>query len=494
MSTYLVNMAEDEGAVAMTFGRGRFLGDSTPVRGIKTVGHPVLSSTRMHHDITSPHQQTPDPATNITGIGRGLSAVRPRTSFSTHMHTDTSPIMQHKSSEDLSSPDLGNLITQLAHQIGESIANQIQKTAGNQSDKSAPTPSVNMAEGPPELNLTGVKLVMQADVKEPPHFRGDETDKYTVHEWEEVMDVYLKKRGIPPNEHSHEIISKLVGKAKDVVRVTLRSIPSLKPAEDPKLVFDILKQHFSEVTYSSMPLADFYNTLPLTAENPMDYWIRLNKAVDVADECLRRQGRNIENPAHEVTMMFVKHCPDPALANVLKCKTSEKWTSHEIQEHLIEHQREFKKKIQDKTCRPPHHRQFGAHAQVSTLEDATTDNVREHTSEQSMMGPSSTSPVENTCIQSLIGLLNRVLEQKTQSAINTGPSREQANPFQRRCKVCQAVDHSTTMHCRQENLCMNCFRPGHWRRECRQRRSGQNAPPHSNQSQPREGRDTAPLN
>ncbi|KAI3369532.1 hypothetical protein L3Q82_007742 [Scortum barcoo] len=45
---------------------------------------------------------------------------------------------------------------------------------------------------------------------------------------------------------------------------------------------------------------DVYNTLPLTGENPMDYWIRLNKAVDVADECLRRQGRNIENPAHEM--------------------------------------------------------------------------------------------------------------------------------------------------------------------------------------------------
>lgn len=86
------------------------------------------------------------------------------------------------------------------------------------------------------------------------------------------MDIYLKKRGIPPYEHSQEIISRLVGKAR--ARVTLRSIPSLKPAEDPKLVFDILKQHFSEVIYSSMPLADFYNTLPLTGENPMDYWIR----------------------------------------------------------------------------------------------------------------------------------------------------------------------------------------------------------------------------
>lgn len=191
-------------------------------------------------------------------------------------------------------------------------------------------------------------------------------------------------------------------------------------------------------------------------------------------------------------MMFVKHCPDPALT-VLKCKTAEKWTSHEIQEHLIEYQREAKTKNLGKECRPPHHRQVGAHAQVSTLEDVTTDNVRGHPNEQSVMGPSSTS-VKNVCIQSLIGLLDRVLEQKTQSALNIGPNREQAKPFQGRCKVCQASDHSTTMHCRQENLCMSCFRPGHWRRECRQRKSRHNAPPQHYQSQPREEQDMPPLN
>ena len=72
-------------------------------------------------------------------------------------------------------------------------------------------------------------------------------------------------------------------------------------AENSKLVFDILKQHFSEVTDSSMPLAD---------------------------------------PSHEVTMTLVKHSPDPAPASDLKCKISEKWTAKEIQEHLIENQRE----------------------------------------------------------------------------------------------------------------------------------------------------------
>ncbi len=49
---------------------------------------------------------------------------------------------------------------------------------------------------------------------------------------------------------------------------------------------DIFKQHFNVLTYSSMPLADFYGTLPAPEETAMEYGIRLNKAVDIADECL----------------------------------------------------------------------------------------------------------------------------------------------------------------------------------------------------------------
>lgn len=35
---------------------------------------------------------------------------------------------------------------------------------------------------PYELNLSGVKLVMQSVVKEPPTFRGDNSDTFSVHE------------------------------------------------------------------------------------------------------------------------------------------------------------------------------------------------------------------------------------------------------------------------------------------------------------------------
>ncbi|KAK0147695.1 hypothetical protein N1851_012829 [Merluccius polli] len=75
-----------------------------------------------------------------------------------------------------------------------------------------------------------------------------------------------------------------MGKARDVVKVTLRHNPSLD--KTPELIFDLLKQHFGELTYSSMPMADFYNTRPLQYEGVMEYWIRLNNAIDIADECL----------------------------------------------------------------------------------------------------------------------------------------------------------------------------------------------------------------
>jgi hypothetical protein len=154
-----------------------------------------------------------------------------------------------------------------------------------------------------------MNLVMQSDVREPPCFRGDGSDKYSVHEWEELMDVFLRKRGLPVIEQSQEIMSKLMGSARDIIKITLSSNTSLKPHENPKVIIDILKQHFSELTYSSMPLDDFYNTLPVLGENALEYWIRLNKAVYVADECLRRQGRSTEDSSREVMMMFFETLP-----------------------------------------------------------------------------------------------------------------------------------------------------------------------------------------
>lgn len=98
-------------------------------------------------------------------------------------------------------------------------------------------------------------------------------------------------------------------------------------------------QYFSN-TSSCLSLQDFYSTLPHLGENPIDYWIRLNKAADMAEEGLERQGRHMYDMGGEIAKMFVKHCPDLTLASVFKYKQIHEWTSKEIQERIDEHQRE----------------------------------------------------------------------------------------------------------------------------------------------------------
>lgn len=223
------------------------------------------------------------------GRGRGLfripSESEPRTPGPTSSVLDT-PVLTSTRYVDRAmanpvdqNPDLGSLIYEIAEKLGQSITAQLL------SDRSM---HGSNSEKPTEMSLSNVKLVMQSDVKEPPIFRGDGSDKLTVEEWENLMSLYLRKRAIPIHEQSQEILDRLMGKAGDVVRIKLRDYTSVDHSKSPQLIFDILKQHFSTIAYSSMPLADFYNTLPMPYENVMEYWIGLNKTMDVAKECLER--------------------------------------------------------------------------------------------------------------------------------------------------------------------------------------------------------------
>ncbi|KAK0154900.1 hypothetical protein N1851_002792 [Merluccius polli] len=175
------------------------------------------------------------------------------------------PPCELQSPQTASHVELSILISELASQIGQSIAAQLQ---GDKRDSGFMSPGVYKPEQTPtELNLSGVKLVMQSDVKEPPVFRGDNSDKCSVREWVEMVEMYFVKRNIPAHQQSQDILARLMGKARDVVKVTLHHNPSLD--KTPELIFDLLKQHFGELTYSSMPMADFYNTRPLQYEGVM---------------------------------------------------------------------------------------------------------------------------------------------------------------------------------------------------------------------------------
>ncbi|KAG1950297.1 hypothetical protein F2P79_010868 [Pimephales promelas] len=108
-------------------------------------------------------------------------------------------------------------------------------------------------------------------------------------------------------------------------------------------------------------------------EDAMEYWIRLNKTVDVADEYLKRQGRSIDDPGHEVSMMFIKYCPDQSLRGVFKFKSAEKWSAA------------------DSTPAP----------------DTTAPSVPSPV-------PMTAASVDNVCMRSLVNLLDRLVTQHTQ--------------------------------------------------------------------------------
>lgn len=251
---------------------------------------------------------------------------------------------------------------------------------------------------------------------------------------------------------SQEILSKLMGKAGDVVRIKLRNNKSIDHTRYPHMIFDILKQHFSELTYSSMPLADFYSTLPKSGEDAMEFWIRLNRTVEVADECLRRQGRSIEDPSHEVSMMFIKHCPDQSLANVFKFKSARQWSACEIQERLDEH-------MQDRKSRTAAGGQFElgmverrvrSQCHVPLVGEAPVLSAAASASPTPFPAPPDGPGGDHDYMRSLVGLLDRLVTVQTQ--VPASATARVPDIPRRLCRVCNSPDHSTLSHCRGESM------------------------------------------
>ena len=232
-----------------------------------------------------------------------------------------------------------DMILQLGSQIGDSIVAKLMSSGaiGNVSQIGAP--SHNQVTQPcsnanTSSENTHVRVIVKSD-KEPIIFRGDKTDKYTVTEWVDLMKSYIRKQDYDVSLQTEEVM----GKARDVVKIGLRSDPALSASCTPDVIYNILIQYFSS-TSSCLPLQDFYSTLPNSGENPIDYWIRLNKAADVTEEGLKQQGRLMDNMGGEIAKMFVKHCPDPEFASVFKYKQIHEWTPKEIQMRVDEYQRE----------------------------------------------------------------------------------------------------------------------------------------------------------
>ncbi|XP_063055553.1 uncharacterized protein LOC134449508 [Engraulis encrasicolus] len=414
---------------------------------------------------------------------------------------------------------LTDMVGQLGAQIGESIvakllsAGAVNLNSGVQSTTSPNTSVTHTSTDSHTATQTDSQVTVHVKSdKEPEFFRGAASDKYPVQDWIDIMKAYLRKQRCPVEEQAEEILGKLMGKAKDVVRVALRSDSSLNVRQKPELIYDMLMQYFSDSS-SCLPLADFYSTLPKPGESPVDYWLRVNKAAELAADGLRRQGRGMENQSEEVARMFVKHCSDPELSSIFKCKPIQEWNTKDIQLRIDDYQREQRSsgKIRSDAQVKSHTATLldmqhdaalysqplpgQSHAQYSTPHSRSPPPAAAvasptyhmpcppHITAQSQIYPPSqthcppmcspTSAVFQNSQASEDSILNRMVAMMEQM-MNTvqrrgGPPRGrgfQGGRREKACRVCNDSKHSTVTHCKSERLCFNCFAPGHTKAAC----------------------------
>ena len=405
---------------------------------------------------------------------------------------------------------LTDMVGQLGAQIGESIVAKLMSAGVVTMNGGSRTTSANQSayDDTNGHDATHVTVHVKSD-RELQTFRGDNSDKYSVQDWIDMTKTYLRKQGVPVCDQAEEIMNHLMGKARDVVKIALRSDPLLDVTQNPELMYDVLLHYFSDAP-SCLPLADFYATLPKHKENPVDYWIRLNKAADLALEGLRRRGKQTENMNGEVALMFVKHCPDPELSCTLKCKPMHEWTSRDVQLRIDDYQSELRA-----SCRLSGIAQLKSHtttvssegpSQPSTSETVIKPSHAPGPLPSSLQGqhhlciPSCAAPAtgsgqnESQCAsnhasvpvvaqnlqQSEESLLTRMvdmfqemmekLQHRNVSHSTRGGKFQHARSDRRSreatCKVCNNPSHTTTSHCISDKLCFSCFAPGHTRLNC----------------------------
>ena len=125
---------------------------------------------------------------------------------------------------------LSDMMGQLGTQIGESIVAKLM-SAGvvnmtpQLHDTSSPIHMVDDSNAVRQ-EASHVTVHVKSD-REPQIFRGDGTDRYSVQDWIDLTKAYLRKQKCPVHEQAEEIMGRLVGKARDIVRVSLRSDQTL---------------------------------------------------------------------------------------------------------------------------------------------------------------------------------------------------------------------------------------------------------------------------
>ena len=384
----------------------------------------------------------------------GDDTVRNRISFSTPVRQELSP--QASTRSDTPTVLTSEQVRDISFNISQAVSANILHTMHSGS------PSLSTGHSPGGgsfIDGSQLNLVLKSQKKEPPFFRGDNSDKFSLSEWEGLMRAYLGRSGYTGRECVDELVGRLVGRARDVVRIWLRSNSHVFDSGDVEAVFGVLRQHFDSVVRSGMPLADFYATLPYPSEQPLDYWIRLNKAAEVVEQSMGKGSKALQPQTVEVAAMFIRHCPEKDLSLMFLSKPQTMWTACEVQSQLDE----FLRSRAGKVGHVSQHTTLTA----TPVSGAVVSSVP--TGESTVgVGKLGSAAAEGTKIDRLLDVLEKMVVCNAQVAGQ--PRQSVTRNF--RCGVCQSSDHSTQSHCRLHNLCFLCFSPGHTRLQCQGRSLG----------------------
>lgn len=410
--------------------------------------------------------------------GMAAHASRPLVSDLHNAHTQQGSPSTHQgpcTSTPVNTQDILGQMGDIVQHIGQQLADSIL-THLSRSSPVAPLPAHSAHSGSHTLVHDSVAssssqrhVVSQRKLRDPPTFRGDNSDSVTLEEWIEITQTFIKRGGLSTEEQGEEILIHLRGKAKDVVKVGVKS-SGVDIRRGPDSIYSLLRKHFSCKEFSPLPLQDFYTTLPEPQEDPYDYWLRLNRAADVAAECLKEQGKQQDSLSVEVTRMFIRNCPNSELALTFRSKTIDKWSASEVQEILTEyHSEKFIRAVSTKKDR-------------AVMEKAVAVNRMEVNSSPvplcNVQSPPQLTSTDHSAMERLIGMLEKVLVSNNQSR----PTSRRTSGLPRiqglsdsPCLVCKDSSHSALSHCKDNRLCFQCFSPDHARDRCPHR--GRSAAP-----------------
>lgn len=143
----------------------------------------------------------------------------------------------------------------------------------------------------------------------------------------------------------------------------------------------------------------------------------------------------MDDPGHEVTMMFVKHCADPALYAALRCRPIENWTVGDLQAMIDSHHRD------KQSAR--HRAQSTAKVEVVMTPDAWC------MTQQAVAHDNSATPTnsDQAPLHKVTSLLEKLVSTQEQNQRRTSTRIPQTNTAAGPSRICKASDHSTQTHC-----------------------------------------------